>query len=176
MSINDHQIRDEVLNILKKNFDHILNSVEIQNTEIGIFNSSLEYAEKQHIPLTWQSSLFQDIYINKSRHIVSNLKSDCYVKNTYLSHKVKAKEINYKNMVYMTPENLFPSRWEDIIESKNKLFTDAYEVKEVAMSDSIKCGKCKNQKVTYYDLQTRSGDEAMTTYYTCLVCNYKWKH
>ena len=41
MSINDHKIRDELLNVLSKNFNNILNSIEIQNTEIGIFNSSL---------------------------------------------------------------------------------------------------------------------------------------
>ena len=51
----------------------------------------------------------------------------------------------------------------------------AYEIKQIAMTDSIKCGKCKQNKITYYELQTRSCDEPATQYYTCLICDHKWK-
>jgi len=44
------------------------------------------------------------------------------------------------------------------------------------MTDAIKCGKCKNNKVTYYELQTRSGDEAITQYFNCICCGHKWKY
>lgn len=39
----------------------------------------------------------------------------------------------------------------------------------------FKCGKCKSKKTTYYQMQTRSADEPMTTYVTCLGCNNRWK-
>ena len=38
-----------------------------------------------------------------------------------------------------------------------------------------KCNKCKSNKVYTYQMQTRSGDEAMTTFYVCSVCAAKWK-
>ena len=39
----------------------------------------------------------------------------------------------------------------------------------------FKCGKCKLTKTTYYQMQTRSADEPMTTYVTCKNCGHKWK-
>jgi len=39
----------------------------------------------------------------------------------------------------------------------------------------FKCGKCKSRKTTFYLLQTRSADEPMTVYVTCLGCGHKWK-
>jgi DNA-directed RNA polymerase subunit M/transcription elongation factor TFIIS len=39
----------------------------------------------------------------------------------------------------------------------------------------FKCGKCKSKKTTYYQMQTRSADEPMTTYVTCMDCDAKWK-
>jgi DNA-directed RNA polymerase subunit M/transcription elongation factor TFIIS len=39
----------------------------------------------------------------------------------------------------------------------------------------FKCGKCKSKKTTYYQMQTRSADEPMTTYVTCMGCNNRWK-
>jgi DNA-directed RNA polymerase subunit M/transcription elongation factor TFIIS len=39
----------------------------------------------------------------------------------------------------------------------------------------FKCGKCKSVKTTYYQMQTRSADEPMTTYVTCKNCGNRWK-
>lgn len=37
------------------------------------------------------------------------------------------------------------------------------------------CGKCKTNKTTYYQMQTRSADEPMTTFVRCLNCGNRWK-
>lgn len=37
------------------------------------------------------------------------------------------------------------------------------------------CGKCKGTKTTYFQMQTRSSDEPMTTFVTCITCNNRWK-
>ena len=39
----------------------------------------------------------------------------------------------------------------------------------------FKCGRCKSKKTTYYQMQTRSADEPMTTFVTCLECEKRWK-
>jgi DNA-directed RNA polymerase subunit M/transcription elongation factor TFIIS len=51
---------------------------------------------------------------------------------------------------------------------KNKMMDDDYE-------GQFKCGKCKSKKTDYYQLQTRSADEPMTTYVTCHGCGNRWK-
>ena len=44
-----------------------------------------------------------------------------------------------------------------------------------ASTDDFTCHKCKSKKCSYYQLQTRSADEPMTTFVTCLNCNARWK-
>lgn len=49
------------------------------------------------------------------------------------------------------------------------------EAKVQAETDMFTCSKCKKNKCTYYQLQTRSCDEPMTTFVTCTVCGNNWK-
>ena len=44
-----------------------------------------------------------------------------------------------------------------------------------ATTDQFQCGKCRQRKCTYYQMQTRSADEPMTTFVTCVNCNNRWK-
>lgn len=37
------------------------------------------------------------------------------------------------------------------------------------------CSKCKGQKTSSYSLQTRSADEPMTVFVTCLTCGKRWR-
>jgi transcription elongation factor S-II len=42
-------------------------------------------------------------------------------------------------------------------------------------TDMFTCGGCKNNRCSYYQKQTRSADEPMTVFVTCLVCKLRWK-
>lgn len=44
-----------------------------------------------------------------------------------------------------------------------------------ATTDMFKCGKCKQTKCSYFQLQTRSADEPMTTFIQCHNCGNRWK-
>jgi len=46
---------------------------------------------------------------------------------------------------------------------------------QYASTDMFYCRKCQKRKCTYYQMQTRSADEPMTTFVTCLVCGNRWK-
>jgi DNA-directed RNA polymerase subunit M/transcription elongation factor TFIIS len=39
----------------------------------------------------------------------------------------------------------------------------------------FKCSKCKGTRTTFYALQTRSADEPMTLFVTCLTCGKRWR-
>ena len=43
------------------------------------------------------------------------------------------------------------------------------------VTDTIKCGKCGGKKTEYTQRQTRSADEPMTTFCTCLICGHRWR-
>jgi transcription elongation factor S-II len=67
-----------------------------------------------------------------------------------------------------------PERWRVIIE-KNIEKEKAMRTSKAA-SMYMHCSSCKRQtKCDYYQLQTRSADEPMTTFVTCLECDKRWK-
>lgn len=39
----------------------------------------------------------------------------------------------------------------------------------------LQCFRCKSTRVESYQRQTRSADEAMTTFCMCLACHHRWK-
>lgn len=48
--------------------------------------------------------------------------------------------------------------------------------KEVEVPDSmLVCGKCGMRKTSSYEMQTRSADEPMTIFATCLCCGNRWR-
>lgn len=44
-----------------------------------------------------------------------------------------------------------------------------------AETDQFKCGRCNQRKCKYYQMQTRSADEPMTTFVTCINCGNRWR-
>ena len=50
-----------------------------------------------------------------------------------------------------------------------------YDIKPESMTDRYKCRKCGSRKCSYYEVQTRSADEPMTQFITCLKCNTRWR-
>ncbi len=44
-----------------------------------------------------------------------------------------------------------------------------------AMDSVFRCGKCGKNKTKYRQLQTRSADEGMTTFVTCILCKNRWR-
>ena len=42
-------------------------------------------------------------------------------------------------------------------------------------TDMFKCGRCHKREATFYELQTRSADEPMTKFITCVNCGNHWK-
>lgn len=41
--------------------------------------------------------------------------------------------------------------------------------RRMATTDQFQCGRCKNRQTSYYQMQTRSADEPMTTFVICQV-------
>ena len=75
----------------------------------------------------------------------------------------------------MTHQEMNPKIWKHLIEAKIKRDKNLGEIDISAATDEFKCYKCKKRLCTYYQLQTRSADEPMTTFITCLSCGNRWK-
>jgi hypothetical protein len=165
---------------VRKNVVELYKSLKITNDEatdieIGVYNFSIDYATEHLIPLTWSSEVFKELYINKARSIYSNLNPNLSIKNERLLKRLKDKEFLPHELANMEPENMYPEIWKDIIDREVLRTKSAYEPTATAMTDRYTCGKCKKNRCSYYELQTRSADEPMTMFITCLHCGHRWK-
>ncbi|TFK51336.1 transcription elongation factor [Heliocybe sulcata] len=58
---------------------------------------------------------------------------------------------------------------------QDNLFNSLGAEEQQAETDAFQCGRCKQRKCRYRQAQTRSADEPMTTFVTCVNCNNRWK-
>ena len=139
------------------------------NLEKGIYNYCLDHATNLNVVKKWDNTYFVKIYLDRIRTIYINLK------NSNLKEMVESKEIKPHEIAFMTHQEMQPDKWNDLIKEKKIRDENKYEPKLEASTDNFKCWKCKSKKCTYYQLQTRSADEPMTTFVNCLDCGNRWK-
>lgn len=106
-------------------------------------------------------------YKQKMRSLFLNLKGT----NISLRREVVSGKLTPDAFCAMTPEEMAS----DERKAENKkleeegIFAARAATNTNASTDMFKCGKCKQNKTTYYQMQTRSADEPMTTFVTCQV-------
>ncbi|KAI0236699.1 transcription elongation factor TFIIS [Massospora cicadina] len=99
------------------------------------------------------------------------------LKNPELNERVIAKTLPVSQLCVMTSEQLASESKKKQLEDmrKTSLFKSQGAASAQAETDMFKCGKCKQRKCTYFQKQTRSADEPMTTFVTCVNCDHHWK-
>ena len=145
--------------------------------EKGIFNNTLQLCDNKNIVKKWSNDKFVLLYTQKLKSILFNLN------NEDLFLKLKNKEIKAHELAYMSHQELRPDIWNPLLEAKRLKDENKFAPKIEASTDDFKCLKCKSRglseeeysKCTYYQLQTRSADEPMTTFVTCINCGNRWR-
>ena len=143
--------------------------------EQSIYNSSIQYSSENNIKRDWSNKIFKSLYLSRIRSIYANLKDDSYLQNKNFKAKILNNDIDPKNISSLSNYDMFPELWTELLvklAEKDKL---KYELKPEAMTDMFKCRKCGSRSCSYYEFQTRSADEPMTQFITCLDCNNNWK-
>jgi transcription elongation factor S-II len=151
------------------------NAKQSINLEKAIYNWSIDQATVRNVVKKWDNPQFMQLYTDKLRSIYMNLTSDGYIQNTSLLSRLQNKKIMAKDIPYMSHQEVHPDMWAPIVDAKIKRDKSKCEVNMEAATDEFTCFKCKKRKCTYYQLQTRSADEPMTTFVTCINCGNRWK-
>jgi transcription elongation factor S-II len=97
------------------------------------------------------------------------------LKNPELLEQLKSGQTKAHVIAFMTHQEMNPVKWEPLIIAKAKRDKTKYETTMEAATDTFTCRKCRSKKCTYYQMQTRSADEPMTTFVTCIDCGNRWK-
>jgi transcription elongation factor S-II len=147
----------------------------LQKIENSIYDKTVQYARSKNIDESWTNTNFKQLYFTTARHVCTNLDPGSYVRNTKLLREVKEGNINPEDIGGMTPQKIFPAQWKMLMDDKFKKDKHLYEVDKSGATDEFLCRKCGQRECTFYEMQTRSADEPMTIFVTCLSCGNKWK-
>jgi len=162
---NPEEFRENIsvkLNEILKNEKHST------NLEKGIYNYSLKEATNRKVIKKWDNPYFVQLYVDKLRSVYVNL-------NPYILAQLEKGELKAHTIAFMTHQELDHDRWDSLIQAKIKRDKNKFETNIEAATDTFKCRKCHSNKCTYYQMQTRSADEPMTTFVTCIDCGNRWK-
>jgi len=154
---------------IKNKLDEILkNEKNSSNLEKGIFNYSLKEADQRKIVKKWDNKQFVQIYVDRLRSIMTNLKGE-------ILEQINNGTIKPHIVAFMTHQEMCPEKWSVLLDAKSKRDKNKFEVNIAAATDTFTCRKCKGNQCTYYQMQTRSADEPMTTFCSCCICGNRWK-
>jgi transcription elongation factor S-II len=156
-------------------FNELLSEEEVQQLERCIYNGALRNATKRHIGKTWSYNPFVEMYQMFTKHISANLHPTAYVQNTELYAKYKAGEITFMDISEMDSYQLFEERWKDSFLQQQIREKRQLEGNMSMATDRFLCMRCQKRQCTYYEMQTRSADEPMTIFITCLNCGKHWR-
>ena len=146
-----------------------------RNIEISIFNYAIKEAKQRKLLRKWTNKNFVLLYTDKFRSVWFNLNSDTYVGNNEFIENIKSGIVDTRKVGSMTHQEMNPSGWSELIEKKMKRDKNKYTVDKSGASKEFKCRKCGKRETNYYQVQTRSADEPMTTFVTCLNCGNYWR-
>ena len=148
---------------------NILNNIHIAlKMELSIFEYSLIYCVNNGFEIDFIKPVYDDKYYN----ILVNINGDKKINNMLLRKNLINNIIDPCYVAFMTSSQLHPDKWSECI--KKKLYKEQRE-NNISYSDAYKCFRCGESKCKISQAQTRSADEPMTTFVTCIVCNNTFK-
>jgi len=155
---------------LTKKIDIIIKNEKIsRNIEKGVYNFALKQATTRKLLKKWDNPFFVQIYLDRMKSIYFN------IEYPPLCESIQRGDIKPSELAFMPHQEMRPDKWAKMIEDKNKRDKNKYETTIEAATDTFICRKCQSNKCTYYQMQTRSADEPMTTFVTCIDCGKRWK-
>jgi transcription elongation factor S-II len=140
--------------------------------------SDKDYEETIQLAILIENELFleygkkQKEYPQKFRSLFTNLKDPL---NKDLREALFTGAIFPSELVNLSHEDLANPTLKG---TRKKIVDDATQAAQgvkPSVSSLFTCGRCKKNETSYYQMQTRSADEPMTTFITCVGCGHHWK-
>jgi DNA-directed RNA polymerase subunit M/transcription elongation factor TFIIS len=172
---SEQKIRSHIMNQIKKHLDKILTIEQQKQLEMSIYKSAIDDAEKKLVVKHFENKLFEICYMNSARRLLSNLSPESYVKNNQLIEKLKKGDLLIEHLASMNIMDYAPYLYDELRQRQQLREQQQLEGNKAHTTDMFKCGRCHKRETTYYELQTRSADEPMTKFITCVNCGNHWR-
>jgi len=165
--------RNKVVSVIedtiKQKTDVTVKPHRIENIERSIYNYTIKEANERDTICRWDNPFFVLIYTSRLKTILYNLKT------TDLIERINNKELKSYEVGTLNHQEMDTSRWKVMLEQKRKRDKSKTQLSVNVDDGAFKCMKCGSEKTTYYQLQTRSADEPMTTFVQCTQCSARWR-
>lgn len=146
-----------------KSLEKYCSASKAKKIESGIYNKSKQFCTNQISYMPFCGSVYTEIYTNILFNFKSNNKT---IKK--LQRKVEQDEFNPYNIAYLKPIEMDKDNWAAVTEKRKNVENAIKNVKYYEWDPCVECG---NTKYFHTQMQTRSADEPMTSYYKCFNCN-----
>jgi DNA-directed RNA polymerase subunit M/transcription elongation factor TFIIS len=164
--------RLRIYRVLSKSWEHDILKMP-ESMEKSIYNATIKESRLKLVERSWDNPGFKYLYKKNYIKVYSNIHQN---KNSeFVLNKIKYNLWDPTKIVSMENEILFPELWESLLLKNAKKMAKLGREQNTQGTSMFKCGKCKLNNCTYFQMQTRSADEPMTTFVTCLNCDKRWK-
>lgn len=147
----------------------------VKNIEKSIYNWTIRGCYNAKQAPSWDNHFFRSKYRTKVHSLCYNI----HHKNSDTVDRILRGVLLTKTIASVPPQELWTTGIYAVTLEKQidkQIRMDEANGRALAEHKGIhQCGKCKSMKTTFYQMQTRSADEPMTTYVTCLNCGKHWK-
>ena len=175
---NSVDIKETFIQYAEKTLDRTSTQITINNIikdidialkmELSIFEYTLVYCLNNG----YEPQFLKPIYDDKVYNIIANLNPKHKIGNKTFMSDIISNKINPSYVAFMSPAQMFPIKWNYWVKKKDY---KEWRENNISYSDVYKCFKCGESKCKISQAQTRSADEPMTTFVTCLVCHNTFK-
>ncbi len=162
-TVIEYYIPDRKRKDTKKKLLDLFNKETSALIEQGLYDFTHQYCKSNGFSFLMAEGIYNDTLTN----LLFNLTNEKNNTVKKLKSKIKKHSFNPYNLVFLRPDELDKDNWIKIILRKN---TSEEKLNNLPTIPWKKCRFCKNTEYYYYQLQTRSADEPMTTFYICKKC------
>lgn len=136
--------------------------------EEGIFQFASNYVSSNNL----ERSIIVPVYSDKMIDIIRNLDPGSSIGDGNLLVKLREDQLDPSKIADMRPHELCPSVWQELLDRG-----ELRRMKEnnIETTDMFPCKKCGARAATVLQMQTRSADEPMTTFVTCVKCMHTFR-
>ncbi len=167
--------RQHICKIIRNQFGKTLKEKQVIHLEQVIFDITIQESLKKSVLRSFENQLFQTLYTSSARKIIGNLSQTSYVRNEHLFSKVKKGDLTFDHLRAMNDTDLCPHLYNEMRDRQLQREQSQLEGNKAMATNKFKCNRCEKRECTYYELQTRSADEPMTIFISCLNCGKRWR-
>lgn len=172
--MNDHPMRTRLRDYLEDSAG--LPQDMAHAVESALFNWTIKSAQSSGTTsASWLDTSFGALYRVKAYEVAASLLKEDDGNNT-VRDRLLSGALRPAEVVELQPND---KAWIAARQTAAKLReaarTDLASRGMCARTDLFTCSKCKKRDCSYFELQTRSADEPMTVFVTCLTCGHRWR-